>query len=453
MAFPAVTADVVARYDVAAPRYTSYPTAPSFTESFSADDYAARLDAAAHEGEGSPLSLYVHVPFCRELCTFCGCNVVVARDPAKADPYLDRVIAEAALAARRLGARHRFAQLHWGGGTPTFLDAPRLARLWNGLRRHFVPTDDAEIAIEVDPVVTTRAQLALLRGLGFNRLSLGVQDLDPIVQRAVDRVQTVEQTRATLEDARTLGFRGINVDLIYGLPHQSPEPWARTLEQVIAMRPDRAAVYSFAYLPDLRTNQRRIAAAAVPVGAAKLALFAQAYDAFVAAGYRPIGMDHFARPDDELALAQERRVLGRNFQGYTVARAGDVVALGATGISDVQGAYAQSVRPLSRYYAAIDEGRFATARGVRLSDDDRLRRDVITSLMCNFWVDLGRDGVTRFARELEDLRALEADGLVRIDGTEVAPTALGRVFVRNIAMVFDAYLRRPDGTRRFSHAV
>lgn len=451
-AFPPVTPDVVARYDVPGPRYTSYPTVPEWTEAFTAADYARKLGEASLAGRGEPLSLYFHIPFCREMCTFCGCNVVVAKNVEKADPYLDHVLREVDLAASLLGERRRFSQLHWGGGTPTFLDEPRLTRLWDGLRRRFAPTEEAEIAIEVDPVVTTRAQLEILRGFGMNRLSMGVQDLDPDVQRAINRVQSFELTRDTLLEARRLGFRGINMDLIYGLPLQRPATWARTLEQVIALRPDRVAVYSFAYLPDLRTHQRRLDGATVPRGADKLALFAQAYDAFVEGGYRPIGMDHFALPDDELAHAQERRALGRNFQGYTVRSAADVVAFGATGISDVAGGYAQSVRPLPRYYAAIAAGRFATERGVELDADDRRRRAVITQIMCNFWADLGPDGPEYFAREIEHLRACEREGLVRVSGREVEITALGRVFVRNVAMIFDAYLRRAEA-RRFSRTV
>lgn len=441
------------RYDLPAPRYTSYPTVPYWTQDFGPADYANRLTEAGRGGLAQPLSIYIHIPFCREMCTFCGCNVVIAKDARKADPYLEHVRAEMALAAKLLGERRQFAQLHYGGGTPTFLDEERLGCLWEGLREHFEPTADAELAIEVDPVVTSREQLALLASQGFNRLSLGVQDFDPTVQRAINRIQSVEQTHTIITDARALGFRGINVDLIYGLPHQQPESWQRTLDQILLMRPDRAAVYSFAYLPDLRGHQRKLAQDSIPFGVPKLALFAMAYDAFVGAGYRAIGMDHFALADDELALAQARRVLSRSFQGYTVRRADDVVAFGATGISDVAAAYAQSVRPLPRYYAAVDSGNFAIERGVRLTADDRRRRQVITQIMCNFWVDLGPEGATTFARELDALRSLEQEGLVRLSGTEIELTGLGRVFVRNVAMVFDAYLQKEQAKPRFSATV
>ena len=450
--FPEITGDLDASYDVPAPRYTSYPTVPEWSLAFGPEDYAANLARAGAARAQGPLSLYVHIPFCKEMCAYCGCNVVITRDRAKADPYLDHVEREIALAVERLGERRRCSQLHLGGGTPTFLDEMQLLRLWRALSR-FSFTDDAELAVEVDPVVTTREQITLLRQLGFNRLSMGVQDFDPEVQRAVHRVQTVEQTGDLIEHARALGFRGINLDLIYGLPLQRTEGWARTLGRVLELRPDRVAVYSFAYVPDVRPHQRRIAPESLPQGAAKLDLFRMAYESFVTAGYQPIGMDHFAQPDDELALAQQRRTLSRNFQGYTVKSAADSVAFGATGISDVAGAYAQSTRPLPRYYAAIDAGRFATERGIRLSDDDRRRRAVITQIMCNFWVDLGEDGATAFSRELDDLRALEREGLLRIHGTEIELSALGRIFVRNVAMVFDSYLRLAAKRPAFSRTV
>jgi len=450
--FPEITEDMVARYDVPAPRYTSYPTVPEWSDAFGPDDYAACLTQAGAAGAQSPLSLYVHIPFCQEMCTYCGCNVVIARDRGKADPYLDHLEREIALAANRLGERRQCSQLHLGGGTPTFLDEAQILRLWQALGR-FSFSADAELAVEVDPVVTTHDQITLLRQLGFNRLSMGVQDFDPEVQRAVHRVQTVEQTGALIEHARALGFRGINVDLIYGLPLQRTEGWARTLGRVLDLAPDRIAVYSFAYVPDVRPHQRRIAPASLPRGAEKLDLFRMAYESFVAAGYQPIGMDHFALPSDELALAQRRRTLSRNFQGYTVKSAADAVAFGVTGISDVAGAYAQSTRPIPRYYQAIDAGRFATERGLRLSEDDRRRRAVITQIMCNFWVNLGKGGATAFARELEDLRALEDEGLLRIDGNEIELSALGRIFVRNVAMVFDSYLRNPAKPAAFSRTV
>ncbi|MBI2893591.1 MAG: oxygen-independent coproporphyrinogen III oxidase [Deltaproteobacteria bacterium] len=452
--FPEVTSDVLARYDVPGPRYTSYPTVPEWTGTFGAAELAGKLGEAATQGSASPLSLYFHIPFCREMCTYCGCNVVIAHDDrGRADPYLARLAREIEMVAELLGERRSFCQLHLGGGTPTFLDLSQLEALWSAISSRFCAAPGAELAVEVDPVVTTPDQLALLSRFGWNRLSMGVQDFEPEVQRAVNRIQTPEQTRALLVAARELGYRGINFDLIYGLPLQTPQGWQRTLDEVVAMRPDRVAVYSFAYLPDLRPHQKRIEPDRVPRGLEKLGLFRLAYEAFVGAGYRPIGMDHFALPDDELARAQEQRVLRRNFQGYTVLPATDVIAFGITGISDVQGAYAQNVRPLSRYYEAVDAGKFATERGILLTEDDRRRRDVITQIMCNFWIDLGDEGQRLYSRELEELRQLESQGLVRIAGSEIELTPIGRVFVRNVAMVFDARLRASEKQRRFSQTV
>ncbi len=438
--FPEVAPDVVARYEVPGPRYTSYPPVTHWSSSFGPDDYRARLAAAAREGAASPLSLYLHLPFCHKMCGFCGCNVVIAKDQGRADPYVDDVIAEIELVAGLLDKRRHFAQLHFGGGTPTFLREDQLQRLWDGLRRCFSPTGDAELAVEVNPVVTSAEQLGLLRRLGFNRLSIGVQDLDPAVQEAIGRVQSVAAVRDVVVEARRLGFSGINFDLIYGLPLQTPASWRRTLDQVLQLAPDRLAVYSFAYVPDLKPHQRRLGAFGLPHGTDKLSLFKLAYDRLTAAGYLAIGMDHFARAGDELAQAQAQRRLWRSFQGYTIKRSSDTVAFGSSGISDVQGAYAQNGASIPRYHEAIQHGRLATARGFVRSADDQRRSDVITRIMCNFWVDLGEGGATYFARELEALRALEREGLVRVRGTEIELSPLGRAFVRNVAMIFDAHL-------------
>ena len=440
------------RYDVAGPRYTSYPTAPEWKHDFGTEDYAERRGVAGAAGADEPLSLYVHLPFCRSLCWYCGCNVVVSKEPEAADIYIDHLLQELEQVVGQLGLRRKLSQVHWGGGTPTFLSEAQLERLWSGLTRHLSPLPDAEVAIEVHPALTTRTQLSLLRQLGFNRVSMGLQDFDPKVQEVTHRLQSFEQTRALLEHARGLGFSGVNFDLIYGLPYQNPETWERTLRQVLSLRPDRLAVYSFAFIPEVLKHQRRMPAEALPDARTKLGLFRSAWASFVDAGYHPIGMDHFAVPEDELSLAQQRRALGRNFQGYTVKAASDVVALGATGISDVGGAYAQNVRALPYYYERVREGRFATERGFRLSDDDRRRRAIITQLMCNFWVDLGEDATRDFAPELERLQPLEDDGLVRRDGGQLEVTPLGRLFVRNVAMVFDSYLRRAERPR-FSRTV
>ncbi|AKJ01807.1 oxygen-independent coproporphyrinogen-3 oxidase [Archangium gephyra] len=449
---PTPSEELMRRYDVAGPRYTSYPTVPEWKQDFGTERYAERLDVAGSASAEEPLSLYVHLPFCRSLCWYCGCNVVISQDRGAADVYIDHVLLELEQVVARLGRRRKLSQVHWGGGTPTFLNERQLERLWSGITRHLSLVPDAEVAVEVHPVITTPGQLTLLRELGFNRVSMGLQDFDPKVQEVTNRHQPFAQTRSLLDHARNLGFSGVNFDLIYGLPYQNAESWARTLEQILELRPDRLAVYSFAFIPDVLKHQKRMPAEALPDARTKQGLFRAAWAAFVDAGYLPIGMDHFAVPEDELALAQQRRELGRNFQGYTVKAAQDVVALGSTGISDVGGAYAQNVRALPYYYERVREGRFATERGIQLTEDDRRRRAIITQLMCNFWVDLGEHGTSDFARELERLRPLEDDGLVRREGSQLEVTPLGRLFVRNVAMVFDAYLRQAERPR-FSRTV
>jgi oxygen-independent coproporphyrinogen-3 oxidase len=449
MAFPAIGSDLIERYGVQAPRYTSYPTVPTWSETLGPAEYERALRKAGSRPQ-DPLSLYVHIPFCEQLCTFCGCSMVVLRAQSQVEMYLDSLEQEIALVAEALGERRRLLQIHWGGGTPTSLDEAQIERLWRAITRHFTVMEGAEVAVEIDPAVTRPSQITKLRALGFNRLSLGIQDLDPKVQQTVNRIQSADDTEALLRQARALGFKGLNVDLIYGLPFQTPETWARTLERVLAMEPDRAAVYSFAYVPQVRHQQRLLPLAAIPMGNDKLELFKLAYEAFEGAGFQPIGMDHFARPDDELTRALERRTLRRNFQGYTAAQVGEVVAFGATGISDIGGVYAQNVRPLPRYEASVRDGRLATERGYRLTSDDRLRREVIQQLMCNAEVDLGFDAKDRFAGELVQLRGLERDGLLDLVGSKVTVTSLGRVFIRNIAMVFDAHLNAPS---RYSQTI
>ena len=451
MAFPRIDDALLSRYDAPGPRYTSYPTAPTWSDAVGPAEMSASLVESGAGGEG-PLSLYVHIPFCRAQCAYCGCNVVIASDPSKADRYLDTLELELGMIVGRLGGRKRVSQLHWGGGTPTFLNLEQIERLYSMVDDRFLLDDDAEIAIEIDPTVTSEAQLGLLRRLGFNRLSMGVQDFDSEVQAAVRRRQSIEDTAAIVTTARALGFASINFDLIYGLPEQTLDRWHATLDEVIQFAPDRLAVYSFAYLPDLRKNQRKLHVINLPTGKAKLALFGAAYDRFIEAGYETIGMDHFSLPSDDLARAKASRTLGRNFQGYTVQSATDSIGVGVSSISDVSGLFAQNLRGLTHYYERVSSGRLATTRGLQTSAEDRLRRRVITSLMCNHYVDLGPDGSVRFASELARLRALEDDGLLTLDGTAIALTEFGRIFVRNVAMVFDTYLAG-GGEGRFSRTV
>lgn len=442
---PPVDARLIARYDVAGPRYTSYPTVPAWTTEFGPEAYAQTLREAGEHEPTEPLSLYTHIPFCQAMCLYCGCNVIISRNRERAEPYLAALDTEMELVSGLLGERRRVSQLHWGGGTPTFLDEDQLRRLWSSITRRFELTPDAEVSVETNPATTSLEQLALLRELGFNRLSIGVQDLDPQVQAAVNRVQPLERIREFIEYARGLGFQSVNFDLIYGLPHQTPRSWARTLDEVLAMRPDRAAVYGLAYVPELRPHQRKMPEQAIPRGREKLDLFRQATRAFVSAGYETIGMDHFAAPGDELAVARREGRLWRNFQGYTVQSATETVAFGVTAIGDIGGGYAQNVRSLARYYEHLGAGRLATERGCRLDAEDRERRRMITQLMCNLELDLGPDAESRFAYELEALGPAVADGLAEVEGSVVRVTPLGRFFLRNVAMPFDTYLRDGAG--------
>jgi len=446
MSLPALTDDQIRRLDRTAPRYTSYPTAPVWSDGFGEADYARALANAARTPDEA-LSIYVHIPFCREMCTFCGCNAIVSRSPARADRYLLAVDREIELVTAHLGARRSVSRIHWGGGTPTTLSEEQLERLWRSLTARFEMRPDAEIAIEIDPAVTTTSQLSVLRSLGFNRVSMGVQDFDPRVQAAVNRIQSAEETRRLVEHARAIGFYSVSLDLICGLPHQAPEGWSRTLDEVIGMNPDRLAVFSFAFVPDMKPHQRRLNVIDMPQGAAKATLFRIAYERLVEAGYQAIGLDHFARPDDELAVADREGRLWRDFQGYTTLRAPDTIAFGISGIGSVGGAYVQSVRRLPEYHERIAQRRLPVERGLWLSDDDVRRRTVITQLMCNDAVDVGG-----FEAELPRLRECIDDGLVVIDGTRVRFTPLGRMFRRNVAMHFDAYLQRPNRTT-FSRTV
>jgi oxygen-independent coproporphyrinogen-3 oxidase len=453
-AFPELTDELVKRYDEPAPRYTSYPTANVWTPAFGAEDYGRKLEEAGREGKGSPLALYFHLPFCRSLCTYCGCNVVITKKRSAADDYIRNLALEMDLVAARLGERRRVSQLHWGGGTPTFLDERQLEALMGEIGARFELTPDAEVAVEVHPGTTSLAQIGLLRALGFNRLSIGIQDFDARVLEAIRRRQTVDQTREIVERARALGFQGINFDLIFGLPFQTEESWRASLERVLELAPDRVAVYSLAYVPELRPHQRNLRRDAMAAGRAKLELFRQAHEAFVTAGYVRIGMDHFARPEDELAQALAAGKLRRTFQGYTVKPASDLVGFGLTGISDLQGAFAQNVRTLPEYHERVSQGKLATERGYRLSEDDRVRRAAIEELMCQFSLDLGARGIASFEPELERFRALEREGLLVLcqGQTRLELTAEGRLFVRNVARALDAHLPGTTGTH-FSRTV
>ncbi len=450
-----ITAELLARYDRPVPRYTSYPTAVEFTEAFGPADHEARL-VGASERPDDPLSLYLHLPFCDARCSFCACHVVITQKTEVADAYLQRVLVEADRVADRLGERHKLAQYHWGGGTPTHHTPEVMAALHSRLTEYFEILPGADVAIEVDPRVTTFEHLATLDELGFNRLSLGVQDLDPRVQDLIGRNQTREETEILHAEARRLGFESINFDLIYGLPGQSETTMAATLDAVVEMRPDRLAVYSFALVPWMRPHQKRMDEAGLPSTEEKFALLAQVIGTLTDAGYVQIGMDHFALPTDSLARAAVDRTLTRNFMGYTTIRGTDVVALGSSGISDVDGAYAQNHRRLASYYDMVDSGELPVERGYRLNRDDQIRRYVITELMCNNTVNL--DDVARlfditpgeyFAAELATLtgpEGLVSEGMVTVDEHGITATELGGMFVRRVATVFDSHREKGPST-------
>ena len=443
----AITVDLLSRYDRPGPRYTSYPTAVEFHEGVTERDYLDCLAAANAMGD-APLSLYMHLPFCEQRCLFCGCHTIITRHKEVAVPYLGLLGREIELLAEELPDRRHFAQLHLGGGTPTYYTPQQLDGLVGGLLKKFQPLPGAELAFEADPRVTTSEHLDTLASLGFNRVSFGVQDLNLQVQEAINRVQTREQTARLVDHARTKGYRGINVDLIYGLPLQTPETFEKTVDSVIALGPDRAAVYSFAFVPWVKGSQKKIEQEDLPAADVKVQLFAIARERFLAAGYEPIGMDHFARPDDDLAIARREGKLRRNFQGYAVIPGEDVVGLGVSAIGDVRGSYFQNEKKLSTYEEIISAGRLSVYRGVRRSADDEIRRTVIHELMCNFRVDavaIERQYGIEFAKYFSDDIALlaphERDGMVSVTSTGIEATPVGELFVRNLAMCFDRYQR------------
>ncbi|WP_096462785.1 oxygen-independent coproporphyrinogen III oxidase [Sulfurifustis variabilis] len=451
---------LLARYDKSGPRYTSYPTAVQFHPGFDEQAYRAQA-AATNRGEGRPLSLYVHLPFCARLCFYCACNKIVTKNRSRAAPYLERLHEEIALQGALFDPARTVDQLHWGGGTPTFIADDEMRALMRATREHFRLRDDdrGEYSIEVDPREVRPGTLALLRELGFNRLSLGVQDFDPKVQAAVNRIQSEEQTLGVLREARALGFRSINMDLIYGLPHQTVASFTRTLETVIAASPDRLSVFNYAHLPELFMPQKRIRAEDLPSPQAKLDILQATIERLTASGYEYIGMDHFARPDDELAVAQRSGSLYRNFQGYSTHADCDLVGLGITAIGKIGETYSQNVRTLEEYDARIDAGRLAVFRGIELDADDRLRRDVITGLICHFTLDIpaverthGIRFAEYFAPELATLAGMAEDGLVALSPGRIDVLPAGMLLVRNVCMVFDKYLRRQQ-EQRYSRVI
>ncbi len=457
-----VSPELLRKFDVAGPRYTSYPTADRFVEAFTADDYAQALTQRRNGAAAMalPLSLYVHVPFCESLCYYCACNKIITRHHEKAKPYLAYLGREVALHTALLGNQQKVTQLHLGGGSPTFLSDEELRSLMDMLRQHFQFVPGGEYAIEVDPRTVDARRLGALAEMGFNRLSFGVQDFDPAVQKAVHRVQPAEQVFSLVHAAREHGFESINVDLIYGLPHQTPASFDRTLEQVVELRPDRIALYAYAHLPERFKPQRRIDTALLPDASGKVSMLARSLAALIGAGYVYVGMDHFALPDDPLAVAKRQGRLHRNFQGYSTQPDHDLIALGVSSIGRLGATYSQNAKTLPEYYDALDHGRFPVVRGLALSRDDLIRRAVIMALMCQGQclyesIDLAYliDFKRYFANELEVLRSMQDSGMVQIDDSGIQVTAMGWYFVRAVAMVFDRYLQTDRNRARFSRII
>jgi len=454
---------VLRRIDGPGPRYTSYPTADRFADGFAPERLGVLLDehrAACDRGEHPPLSIYVHIPFCESLCYYCACNKIITRHHERAGPYLDALEREIELVVTRLGTGRVVSQLHLGGGSPTFLSDPEIARLMDRLRREFRFAPDAERSIEVDPRTVTAGRLAFLRGQGFNRISFGVQDFDADVQRAVHRVQPYESVREIVRAARACGFESINADLIYGLPLQTPESFARTIAQMIALRPDRIALYAYAHLPARFKPQRRIATHELPPAGQRVDMLALAMARFMERGYDYIGMDHFALPGDALAIARREGRLQRNFQGYSTHPDCELVGLGVSAIGRIRDSYYQNARTLPEYYEALSTGRLPVVRGIELQPDDLRRRDVIMALMCHGRVafadiDARHPGRMRedLGPELAALAPFVADGFVELHEDAVQVTPQGWFVVRAVAMVFDRYLRDGVSRERFSKVV
>jgi oxygen-independent coproporphyrinogen-3 oxidase len=453
-------AEILRRFDRPGPRYTSYPTADRFVEAFDATSYQRALEARRTSGRARELSLYVHLPFCNTICYYCACNKVITKDRARSAKYVRYVGRELELVGKRLAPDERIGQLHWGGGTPTFLPHDDLRALMGMIKSRFPLLPDGEYSIEVDPRSASPETIALLAELGFNRLSVGVQDFDEDVQRAVNRRQSFEETAAVIEAARAHGFKSVNVDLIYGLPRQDPARMGETLAKVRRLAPDRIALYNYAHLPGTFKPQRRIAESELPSAAARIDLAMLAMQTLTETGYRYIGMDHFALPEDELAQAQRLGHLHRNFQGYSTRAECDLVGLGISAIGAIGPAYCQNVKTLEEYYDRLDRHELPVMRGVELSADDLLRRAVIQALMCHFELAIESieiaylvDFERYFAAELADLRELEALGLVEIGDEWITVTQRGRLVVRGIAMVFDRYLRLAETRARYSKLV
>jgi oxygen-independent coproporphyrinogen-3 oxidase len=457
-----ITPELLARFDVPGPRYTSYPTADRFVEAFGEADYVQALQQrqSGTLGKQPPLSLYVHIPFCESLCYYCACNKIITQHKERAAEYLRYLRKEVELHTRHLGRGQAVSQLHLGGGTPTFMSDEELRQLMALLREHFKFVPGGEYSVEVDPRTVDEQRLAVLAELGFNRLSFGVQEFDPAVQKVVHRIQPADQVFALVEASRRLGFESVNVDLIYGLPLQTPESFDRTLAQVNRLRPDRIALYAYAHLPERFKPQRRIHVEDLPAGAAKVAMLSRSLDALTEAGYVYIGMDHFALPDDALAVAKRQGRLHRNFQGYSTQADCDLIALGVSSIGRIGSTYSQNAKTMEAYVDLLDQGHLPVVRGLALTRDDLIRRSVIMALMCQGHLQYEAinlawlvDFKTLFAQELTQLEAMQAQGLVQLSESGIQVTAMGWFFVRGVAMVFDRYVQADRNRSRFSKII
>ena len=451
-----VTPEFLEKYNVPGPRYTSYPTAPEWNDSYRSPHFEEALRQSNSAKPVRPLSLYMHIPFCEKLCLFCGCNVIINKNHEVMLPYLQALKWEIDQMARRLNPDRRIVQFHWGGGTPAYLSPAQMEELFLYAKERFSFAADAEIGCESDPRVTTDDHLIALRRLGFNRISMGVQDFNPIVQKTVRRIQSFELTKDLFDRCRDLRFESVNMDLIYGLPHQTPDSFLESVEKLISLGPDRVAMFSYAHVPWLKKQQGAFARF-IPLGMDKFQIFRAGIERFTAAGYVYIGMDHFALPGDELCVAQRERTLHRNFQGYTTKAGADLIGMGVSSISGLHDSYAQNYRDLKNYYSAVEEKRLPTMRGVQLNEDDRVRRTVISRILCHCVLvkkeiekEFGIQFDEYFAPELERLKPLESDGMVRLSDEVISVTSLGRIFIRNVGMVFDKYLQRPKDRPVFS---
>jgi len=456
-----VDLQLLKKYDRAGPRYTSYPTAPYFHPGIGPEQYRQHLAQDEAAAARQDLSLYVHLPFCDTLCYFCGCNMMVTHDRAKVEQYLDYLEKELHLLAATLDPTRKVAQLHWGGGTPTHLTPAQIRRLGEMLHRTFAFREDAEVGVEIDPRELTYEHMAALQEVGFNRCSMGVQDFQPEVQAAVNRIQPEAITRQAVAWARDLGFSSVNMDLMYGLPHQTRETFAATLETVLTLQPDRLAVFNYAHLPQMFKHQRLIQDEWLPAPEEKLELLKLSIETLTAAGYVYIGMDHFAKPENELARAMQAGTLYRNFQGYSTHAGLNLIALGMSSISMLSSLYVQNHKTLGEYYQALDASNLPTLRGVELTQDDRLRREVIVELMCNFVLKKARIaeryGIVfddYFSDALRQLEPFAEDGLIHLGQDKLTVTTAGRLLIRNIVMNFDAYLQKKvDNKPHFSRTV